>query len=331
MAFYRNLNKLHDTGHAVVWWLFKTLLQAGWTHRRSGSGTGGYFSDTTTPVFRTTHNPPTSPAFARCLLVTTGVGIGDEMLGMELCWFVLRAPTGTREIIFARHSTHADNRDGYWFIGVSPGGLYTGGSATVSATATDELAVYNSRSIANGIFASGLVANLVHVMANSTPLNGEYAFAVLEFTTPNAFKSFLWADPLDDLATASSNHIVFGVQTAAIGNMAPTILSRTTASPAGCKMHATDMSVQNATYCVPYGATLLWDSLGDQDEDLYDRPIQMPVALTAINGYKGISTLLFCGSAARTYPDTAEGGLHLYINNTVIKNMWDTVTIPASI
>jgi hypothetical protein len=108
-----------------VYTLKQIMKQAGWTVPQSGTGSGGTFA-------------------ASDLITSAGTGVGG--ISNNGAWFRIKAPTGTRELLFQRSTTTA----GSWYIGVSNLGFTGTANGAVATsnppTATDQHGLWGSTS-----------------------------------------------------------------------------------------------------------------------------------------------------------------------------------------
>jgi len=174
----RNLSKPDGWRHGVVFLPLKAILvAAGWTVEGSGDGDALY-------EFRgTTGGAGTGSGGAYDVWTsddgTTSVSAGN--VSNALAWCVLKAPTGTMQILMVGTTQAASGWDAYGNILFShaDGYVAAGISATVPpATVTDEKAVIGgTRPFSSGEeLISFSTAGYVHIGANTEAVAGYYGF-----------------------------------------------------------------------------------------------------------------------------------------------------------
>lgn len=313
MAIFRAYNKLHDSGNTVPWYIKYALKMTGWSVVMSGDGQGGemklydIFTD-----------------WDRGSDVLPGTGI----LGYSGCWFVIEAPNG-RQLAFWRSSTFGNAHDDEWSVYYSPGGLYVGGDEDTCPTATDEMILFGSRPPGAPIFQVGGSTNLVHVVADSTPVNGEYRFCAVELIPSNVTSAVLFWDPLLETAPGDGHPFVAGVinGSLSLGPMANESGDRKLKLIAD--VGGSDAPVDGYYgYYRAGGQTHLQRALISA-YDSKERPMPSAVYGTSPGGWLGMSSLFEQAAVNRGYPSRDDTELHLYLNDFLIKNFWDGATIPV--
>lgn len=135
----------------IVVYNFKTFMKSaspsgpGWTVTRSGDGLA---------------------AFSSTGDVITSSGTGANGIGNTNSWFVLQSPNGSRQILWQRGTANSS-----WVILYSKGSLFTGGTASSRATATDAAVVLGSTtdpSTAAGSTHFSTTTKIVHYGADDT-------------------------------------------------------------------------------------------------------------------------------------------------------------------
>jgi hypothetical protein len=312
MAIIRNINKSPYTGNGVPWWIKETLKSAGWTVWRSGDGTGG--NHQSGDIFSSYGNgSDISPA--------TGI------LGYSGCWFVMEAPNG-RQTAFWRSSTFGNSHDDEWAVYYSPGGLYTGGDENDCPTATDEMILFGTRPPGAPIFQVGSSANLVHVVADSDPINGEYKYCAIELIPTNSTSAVLFWDPLNEIAPTDGHPLIVGVVNGAfnVGTMANESGDRKIkiVADAGGANILTDAYYG---YFRAGGQTHIQRALVSV-YDNKERPMFSPGYAGGGGGWVGVSSWFEQAAVNRGYPSRDDTEAHLYLNDFLIKNFWDGSTAP---
>jgi len=126
MAFHYDVNNAAITGPQAVFKLKTLLVAAGWVVRSSGDSLS---------------------AFSSSGDVITSGNTGAGGLGNGTAWFVIEMPTMNgvnRQLMFER------SNDTSWVIKYSYSAHFSGGSASVPATATDSISLSNGFSIFPG-------------------------------------------------------------------------------------------------------------------------------------------------------------------------------------
>ena len=316
MAIQRTLNSTGFGGNHFMHCVKETAKAAGWTVSRGGTGTGGAFREDGVDPF-------------------SGWDIGGTAVSPELgvgnCWFCLKAPVGSRELLFVRHATSSSAYDGFWWVGYSPSGAYAGGDATTKPTAADEVTVSatGTKAVPAGTHNSGTTANIVHVAADdaASPL-GEYGLIAVEIKATNSTQAVLL---IDDLRQASAN------DTDAIGlSHGATVLTSTVLITAGrvfrtvCDPLVTRVwsnCVGALTYTTGYYVGQGRVSV----VDLVERALPITVIENSVYGYRGLSRWLYQAAVGRGYPNTGGSLTGLYLDDVFVPEMWDGVSIPVTI
>lgn len=164
-------------GPAIIFNLKTQLKLGGWTVTRSSDGT----------TFNSSGDQITT--------AVTGAGGMDN----NNAWFVIRQPAAVggaqRMLMFMRGNSGAD----YWTIQYSRNGVFTGGSATVPATATDSQYIHGVDVVGGASFYNAIATRVSFMYDNASPY-GWWVIAHNSGTT--TFNSLLMMDPL---TSGSSN------------------------------------------------------------------------------------------------------------------------------
>lgn len=316
MTIIKNLNKLCAGGNGVPWWIKETLKAAGWTMPMCGTGSGGvYYNDGTDPFV----------GFNRGSLA------GPTDLGRANCWYVLEAPNG-RQFLFLRSPTGTDIWDANWSNHYSPGGLYTGGSASVIPTASDQIWLWGGSPAVNALFIGGAANNITHVVADSTPKNGEYSWFAIEIVATNTTNAFLGWDAFSDIPFGITHPFCTLVRK---GELTAIILANES-GPNGTIYVKDEGGPGHLDCSVGYGYNMAYGQKHHQISQVNyasgsEYPMIMPVYASNSVGFVGVSDRLHQAGVARGYPDTDTSKLHLYVDEVVLKDFWDGVSVVSTI
>jgi len=173
----RNILKVDGHRHGVLFYPMKALLVSkGWTVEGTGDGA-------TTHEFRGTTGGAGTGSGGAYDVWTADTGNDDGSAGNvsnALTWCVLKAPTGTMEILLVGTSQTSSGWDAYGNICFSHADGYAAagiGPTTPPAAPTDEQIIFGSRPFGSGFELVAFPGNqYVHLGANSTAVNGIYGF-----------------------------------------------------------------------------------------------------------------------------------------------------------
>jgi hypothetical protein len=334
MTIHRYLNQYGLGGNHTSWWLFKCMVDAGWTVPLSGSGTGGLYSAGN--VFDMTQSPKQNS-----LKGSIGVGVGSEAWGHARCWVVLEDPSGNRQIVFQRDSVNADGNDDEWYFGYSYGGRFGEGQvggvdydAQVAALAPDQYNLWGSPTGWSAIFESGGAGSLVHVAADDTPSpRGEYGVLMIEMSPTNTQSAIVMLDdvrggpvghPHPLAIYVDGNDSVLTVNN--IGGTTSPRYAKTVLDPGGpgetfIQMNAARPRYANVDIVGAWG-------LG---QDNAERIVPFMWGFAGNEVFLGLSRWLRWAAISRGYPSTAGSRQFLYLNQAVIEDLWDGSTVPVAI
>jgi hypothetical protein len=335
MATQKGLNRDSLGGNFVMYQLMLDFVAAGWTLLGSGSGSEGVYSsgnvfngvlvgDDHILPSEIPPNPPDSN--------TVGKGIGQEKFGNGSCWFWVADPKG-RQWVFQKEAlkwSSGDYRYGIWF---SRAGLFTGGGAAVRPTTVDPADEFQINSLITPIWQQGGIASKTHIAVDVDPANasGEYGFFVADIIATNQEFSGLWLDPLQGLqATAQDAYVIHKHRGSAIWT--PPQIGGDNYQWAPINWPGYGVQWQTVRYVFPAFAAQWYHSVGGQS--LYDggeRPIPLFVADLAIAGQLGRSRWLYSPGVARGYPHTFNSKTGLYLDECLIRDLWDGVATPDTI
>lgn len=337
MALYRKQNQQIYGGNHAMWWLIKTVVDAGWTIPMSGSGTSGLY--TTGNVFNMAQLPK-----QWSLLDPNGVGIGSEPWGHPNCWAVLEDPGGNRQYIIRRDAVTGDNNDLLWHVGYSHGGRFGEGQIPgtdwdegTEPTAPDIVNLLGSPTTEGTLWQAGGSYSFVDVVADSTPSPaGEYGFLIIEFDSVNSSRSCF---------------IVDDVRNAPVGHPHPLAMGLRNNNP-GTLFNATNLNENwnfttwrdlggggEAWVTVNYpwyrwgGASSLnpqFPLRGGVGADGKERAMAALVGFENSVGYMGISRWIKWSGVAREYPGTANGGKDVFIDQALFKDLLDGTEPPLT-
>jgi hypothetical protein len=333
MTIHRYLNKYGKGGNHTTWWLVKAMLNAGWTVPASGSGTGGLYA--TSNVFDTAQTPKQNS-----LKDPNNVGVGSEPWGHAYCWLVLEDPSGNRQIILQRDSSNTDNGDDEWYVGYSPGGRFGEGQvagtdwdADTMAAAPDEYALWGSRTGWTALFEVGGAATMVHVAADDTPSPaGEYGVFLVDFKPENTPSAFFFLDDLRDAPTAHPHPLVMFVSSIdsalTVGNIGGTATPRYayTIQDFGGGGEA---RISLLALHMRYSTSVYYPGNAGQNLDGKSRLPRVIWGFVGTEYYLGLSRWLAWVGEDSTYPKTADAKTRILVNQMLVSDLWDGVTVPA--
>ncbi len=191
------------TGTAAIWALITAMTTAGWTMVRSSDGTT-----------------------AGSGIHVTGSGTGAGGLGNTGAWVVMQQPTGgsgnyagTRQICFQHTNAGNDvattDNSMVWRIMYSKLAGFTGGSAAVSATATDQKAVLGGGTAGSPtfeiLFNTGWGGYRYHIMAaDATDADCAMGFELVSYPGGGgSCNGAIIFDPLTNLSSFDTDPFVF--------------------------------------------------------------------------------------------------------------------------
>ena len=340
MTIHRNINKAGLGGNHVMWWLKKTLTDAGHSVTASGSGTSGTYSAVGDVFDPAGGNPyQTSLGIASGKL---GSGAGTEpFCAAAKAWFLITMLNG-HQWLFQRDSGAADTDDDEWTIAFDPGGGFNlaGCAAAIAPSLPAGTAPKLFCGTINGagvaLFAAGGTADMIHVMADDAPnSDGEYSVALVEFIAPNTLKGVFIIDAVNqrksDLWAACAQIMVVGTGSA--------VLVLNLANPTATYNYpmalvdygggsqawrgATYFKLDNGTGGVLYPAGAGVPSAGQPDMPII-------VGFPAHGGMGGVSDLMLWQAATRVYPDTNVALTGWYIGDVLLM-IGDGATAPTAI
>lgn len=339
MTIHRRLNVQGLGGNHTTWWLVKTLLDAGWTVPLSGSGTGGLYA--TSNVFDTTQWPKHYSA-----LSANGVGAGSEPWGHPGCWVVMEDPGGNRQFLLQRSTTASNTTDDDWHLGYSPAGRF-GESQTPGVdwdentipTAPDVYDLFAVAGSFSSYFVDGAGYSMVHVAADDTPSpSGEYGFCLIEMkpasSSSGVENAMLFFDDLRDVPAGHPHPLVIGCRNEdsvfTVGNIGGTSTPRYCYTIQDYGGGGEALLNQLALHG-RYGGTVYYPTHGGVGPDEKERIMPYIWGFTGTEGYIGLSRWFRWAAHSRAYPATANNRQLLYLDETVIADLWDGSTLPRTI
>lgn len=311
------------------------MLDAGWTVPMSGSGTGGVYAASN--VFNTAQSPK-----QWSLLPSNGVGVGSEPWGYQYCWIVLEDPSGNRQIMFQRDNSASDGGDDEWWVAYSHAGRFGEGQvagtdwdATTPAVAPDSYNLLGSSGGWAPYFEPGGSPSMVHVAADDTPSpEGEYGVLALEMKPSRTLNAVFM---LDDVRSAPVGHphplALFVDSTDScltqgnIGGAATPRYANSVIDPGG----PGEAFISFYAARVLYGSTNVFPQQGGLGVDNKERAVPLVWGFADNESYMGLSRWLRWQANSQEYPSTAGGRTFLYMNDCVIEDLWDGVTVPVAL
>lgn len=330
MTIHRRLNMTGFGGNYTTWWLFKTMIDAGWTVKSSGSGSGGLYDESN--VFDLAQTPKNYTN-----LDANNVGIGSEPWGHPACWFVVEDPGGNRQFRIQRRGSAGDLYDAWWITSYSPSGLFGIGQtpgvdwgATTAPNASDVAVIRDGYS-----FSSGEYAVISHIACDDTPSPaGEYGVLAMQFEATNSMRgAFL----IDDLRSAPVGHphaLVTWVPAAGNRLSIGYYHGNVSADSPGTVVDFggdTQTYLTNSSCCRWYGYSTEGLGNGGVGADGKERAFPIVVGMLGFEGYMGVSRWFRSPSVVHSYPDTATGQTYLFVDDVVVVDLLDGATTPSSI
>jgi len=330
MTIHRELNRAGLGGNYTTWYLWNTMIAAGYTVDGSGSGVGGVTA--LADVFQHATNPMIGGAVA-----AIGVGVGNEDWGNGQCWIALTKPDGT-QIVIQRDVGIGNNFDDEWCYYYSPGGVLNFGAATatVAPIAADGRDLFGTINAAwPQIHGIGNVANLIQIAADVALSPAGFSGSIcLEFLTVNALRSVVMVDDLRNVPSgglyaphAKSFHVTTGV-----GELGSNIIGNVASCPFTLVDYGGGGEAWDRT---PYhliqdaGGTLYPGAGGVPTSG--EVPFPLPVGLRTHGGFGGLSRWLRWQSFTRPYNDRSTAEDLWYVEDVEVQDLPDGVTIPAGI
>lgn len=284
-------------------------------------------------VFDQVDNPKINTA-----AISIGVGWGQEHFGNENVWYLMRHPVSNREFVLKRTNTVGDAQDGSWWMGYDPVSAYdpTTGTNINPPTAPGSEQTASSagtRAAPSSIYASGMTATVIHIAADDVASpDGEYGFVMVEMEPTNNLSSMTILDDIRNTATGDPHALLIGhsnttllISTLYTGSTTPkTLFDYGGGGELWGSACYGGVNCGGGGYYPAASGVSLYDSK--------ERPFPIPVIGTTIGGYIGISRWLQSAAVARDYPNTGDTGSpdHLYIDDVVIIDILDGVTVPVA-
>ena len=313
MAIQRTLNSTGFGGNHFMHCVKTAAKAAGWTVSRGGTGTGGAFREDGVDPF-------------------SGWAPGDSVvlpeLGVGNCWFCLKDPAGNREFLFMRRLNAGSASDGYWWVGYSPSGAYSGGDETTKPTAADEVSVSVSGSKATpaSVHVNGTTANIVHVAADDAASpHGEYGLIAVEIKATNTTQAALVIDDLRQVATGDTDALSMGHAGVSFGISNWYRYTNRIVDPLASRLY---------TSCVPgltYGGSYYYVAGRASEIDGIERPLPVLLVHVTAFGYQGFSRWFYQPAVARGYPNTGDSLSGMYFDQSYIPDFWDGASVPLTI
>jgi len=329
VTIHRQLDVLGQGGNHSTWWLFKVMVDAGWTVPMSGSGTGGLYA--TSNVFNMSQLPKNGD-----VLDPNGIGVGSEPWGHPGCWFVAEDPSGNRQVMLKRSSNGGSGWDHAWTYRYSRGGRFGEGQTpgtewneNTPAAAPDQATEWNGTQL----FINNATASRTFAAADDTPSpEGEYGFIVMEFKPTNDFSGIICLDDLRECPVGQKDSLT-------IFAGGPTHLNTTdflggNVSPGSLTYRDTPFEYfDTGSYqCGWYGYTRWGAPNGGQvspDGNEYALPI--PVVSKGYPVYMGFSRWFRVPSINHVYPDTGGGENYLFTDILMVVDLLDGLTTPTPV
>lgn len=329
MTIHRYLDVLGQGGNHSTWWLFKALVDAGWTVPASGSGNGGLYA--TSNVFNMSQTPKHGSA-----VDPNGIGVGSEPWGHGGCWFVAQDPSGNRQIELDRGTGAGSGYDGWWYFRYSRGARFGEGQTpgtdwdeNTPAAAPDAEIEWNG----SNLFTATEIATRTFVAADDTPSpEGEYGFIVMEFEPTNFFAGLIISDDLRYCPVGQKESLA--VWACNSNNLNTGNLFGAATSPGSLSYRDTPLEyyAHNAYYCAWYGYSRYAVPNGGQvspDGNEYALPV--PVVSNGYPNYIGFSRWFRAPSIDHNYPDTGGSELYLFTESVLVVDLLDGLTTPTPI
>lgn len=334
MTIHRQINVLGQGGNHTTWWLFKVMVDAGWTVPMSGSGVGGLYASSN--VFNMSQSPQRYSS-----LPANGVGVGSEPWGYPYCWAVLEDPGGNRQVLLTRNNGASNNGDRYWGYYYSQSGSFGDGQTPgtdwyedQNASAPDQATLWSRTSL---VFEDGANATRVFAAADDTPSpEGEYGFIVMEFRSTNDFSGIFVLDDLRHCPPGQVHSLVL------LGTDADGIVPQHTynqryfinSNPKTLTYRDTifEYLANNCSYCIWWGYSRFAAPGGGQvspDGKEYALPICVTTA--DYSNYIGFSRWFRAPSVNHSYPDTGGTLLYLFTDEIMVVDLLDGATTPTPI
>lgn len=338
MALHRVQNKFILGGNHGMWWIFKTMVDAGWTVPMSGSGNSGLYA--TSNVFDMSQLPQQYN-----LLGANGVGIGQEAWGHGLCWVVLEDPSGNRQHIFKRHTLISSaGYDSRWYMGYSPGGRFGEGQTpgvdwneNTIPSAPDQINYNGTPSNEGSIFLGGGSLSLIFMLADDTPApSGEYGVLCLEIHGSNDLSGCFMIDDVRNHVPGYGHPLTIGYaynrsNVFNTGSINENWHMYTLRDPGGPSEAWVTI---NYAWCRWAGASSLNQQIpvrGGVGVDGKQRAVAALVGYENNVGHLGLSRWLNWASWPANYPTTANGRKDLFVDHVVIKDVLDGTEAPKTI
>lgn len=314
MAYTFTTNQTPATGSVAVYNLIARLLAAGWTKVKDSDGTT--YSAAGTQV--------------------TGGGAGASGLGNSSAWVNLRAPSGTRELVFQRGTN-----DTQWRITYSPTAFSSGSpAATVVPSSANGSIVLGGGSDGVPTFATWFATNGGYRQQIGADNASPYAFWMGCYPTgggaPTAAIVF---DPLTNTPAEDTDPVVIHIGCASSSplqasgiqsNTATTTTSRT-CGWLGFGLGGALVAIPGCTYVANGGQTVPSGIPANPHNTKDDGiPIVFMRASTnaAPQGYKGVSSVMYWLGTSRSTPNTLASLARIVIGDVSLP--WDGGTVPTT-
>lgn len=333
MTIYRYLNKYGRGGNHAAWWIFKCMVDAGWTVPMSGSGTGGLYA--TSNVFDMAQQPKQNS-----LKDANNVGVGSEPWGHAYCWVVLEDPSGNRQIIWQRDSVDSDAGDDEWYVGYSPAGQFGSGQTPgvdwdqdTTPAAPDQYNLFGTPTGWATLFEVGGAANLIHVAADDTPSpSGEYGVFMAEMIPSRTVGSVFMIDDIRDVPTGHPHPLVFFTEGVSgslsysnIGGGGTPRYAKTLQDYGGGGEALINLSPLH----MKWGGNVYIPNYAGRNSDNKERALKAIWGFNGTEGFMGTSRWMLWQPNERGYPCTAESKTLISLDDMLIDDLWDGATVPV--
>jgi len=180
MAKQFSINQIPATGSEAIFLWKQFMKSIGWTVTRSGdtfsfSGSGD---------------------------VITHGGIGAGGMNNTFAWFVLQAPTGTKQLQLQRNVTSLE-----WNVSYSFSAGFTGGAAAARASATDQKTINNGGGVGTPTLFTTDGTYRLHMMADDASPYGFYSVGI---PCGGGLPTHIWMmDPMLESVSGDADPLVF--------------------------------------------------------------------------------------------------------------------------
>jgi hypothetical protein len=331
MTIHRLLNQAGLGGNYATWYLWNEMLNAGWVVLASGSGTGGIYD--TADVFDHAINPVVG-----ALATVIGVGSGDESWGGATCWIILTGPDGS-QLAIQRDNAAGSARDDDWAYAYSPGGNFALGSANANTAgvAPDQENLYGTlNSNWLNIHAVGGTANLIHVAVDDalSPA-GMSGLCMLEVVAGPSISAGVFMDDLRSVPVGSALEAhAKTVKAASSGPLTKVALDAGSMKGFfGYGEYATSAeqaeAFDSALYFTPRNNVVTLYPGNAAAPVSGEVPVPIPVGSYYRGGFCGLSRWFLWQAEDRDYNDYSTDKTLWYVDDVMVQDLPDGVTIPV--